>query len=207
MLALAAATSLRRDAVVILVVPGLAAIVVVDAIEEGRQRLPFGSRHPVHADADDGALVDLAEVEAERGLVAERRTRAIQVFELRHGHHQVGGVEVLFVLARAVGVEVGRVHSVITACWLAQRQRQVARRTALGGAVADQQLHVGSVLPQDIGDRADVGRHRPARSTKVGSMSERRAREQGPCTTGLDLTQHGMSTQHRTSRVHGPHDS
>ncbi len=194
-------------AVVVLGVAGLAAVVVVDPLEEVRQRLPFGSRHPVHADADDRALVDLAEIEAERGLVAERRTRAVKVLEPRHGHHQVGVVEALFVLARAVGVEVGRVHQIIAVRRVAQRQRQVARRTALGGAVADQQFHVGAVLPQDIGDRADVGRHRPARSAEIGAMSERRAREQGPCTTGLDLTQHGMSTQHKTSPVHGRHNS
>ncbi len=59
-------------AVVVLGILGPAVIVVVDALEEGGQRLLLPGRHAVDAHADDRSLVDLAEVETERGHVVER---------------------------------------------------------------------------------------------------------------------------------------
>ena len=134
----------------------------------GGQRLLLLGRDAVDAHADDRSLVDLAEVEAERCRVAERRGRPEQVLVLRDPDHQVVGVEVLLVLGLAVGVEVGRVDQVVAGRQVANGQRQVARRAALGRAEADQQLQVVRVLPQDVRDRVDVGGFRAALGAEVG---------------------------------------
>ena len=75
-------------------------IVVVDALEEGDQRLLLPGRHAIDAHADDRSLVDLAEIETERSLVAERRGRLEQVLLLRDPDHEVVGIEALLVLGR-----------------------------------------------------------------------------------------------------------
>ena len=155
-------------AVVVLGVRGPVVIVVVDALEERRERLLLRGRHAVDAHADDRSLVDLAEVEAERGRVAERRRGPEQVLLLRDPDHEIVGVEALRMLGRAVGVEVGRVDQVIAGRLVADGQGEVARRAALGGAVADQQLHVVRVLSQDVRDLVDVGGLRPALGSEVG---------------------------------------
>ena len=70
-------------------------------------------------------------------------------------------------LGRAVGVEVGAVDQVIAGHLVADGQGHVSRRAALGGAVADQQLHVVRVLTQDGRDLVDVGRLRPALGSEL----------------------------------------
>ena len=174
-------------AVVVFGVPRAIAIVVVDALEEGGQRLLLAGRHAVDAHADDGSLVDLAEVEAERRFFAERRRRPEQVLLLRDPDHQIVGVEVLVVLALAVRVEIGRVDHVVVGYLAADRQRQVARRAALGSAEADQQFHVVRILAQDAGNLVDVGGDRPAPGSEIGGRQLRGERERRHCAPDRDL--------------------
>ena len=155
-------------------------IVVVDALEEGGQRLLLPGRHAVDAHADDRPLVDLAEVEAERRLVAERRGRPEQVLLLRDPDHEVVGVEAPLVLGLAVGVEVGRVDDVVAVRLVADGQRQVARRAALRRAEADQQLHVVRGLAQDVRDLVDVRGLRAADAAEVGGCRMRGEDDDAP---------------------------
>ena len=120
------------------------------------------------AHADDRSLVDLAEIEAERGGVAERRGGMEEVFLLRDPGHEVVGVETRGVLGRPVGVEVGGIDQVVVGHLVTNGERQVARGAALGGAVADQQFHVVRVLSQDLDDFVDVCGFRPAFGSEVG---------------------------------------
>jgi hypothetical protein len=152
-------------------------VVLVDAREIGGDGVPLRLGHAEHAHARDRALVDLAEVEPERGLVAEGRARAIEILLLRDAQHEVGRVEVARMLRRAIGVEVGRVDGVIARQLAAQRDGQVARGAALRGAEADQQLHVGAFCVQRIHDGVEVAGLRPARCREIRRHRRMRGEE------------------------------
>src|SRR4029079_1052882 len=105
--------------VVVLGAPRTDVIVAVDALEVGRESGLFSRRHTVDSHADDGSLVDLAEVEPERSALSERRSGPEQIFHLWNTGHQIRGIEAPFVLGRAIGIEVGRVDRVIARSRLA----------------------------------------------------------------------------------------
>ena len=120
------------------------------------------------------------EVEAERRLVSQRRRRLPQVLFLRYRGHEVGGIEILLMLGHPVGIIVGRMDHVFSRHLVANRQREMAGGTALGRPVADQELHVVTIVAQRFGDRVDVARLPPVFGSQVGGEGggRQRRREQ-----------------------------